>query len=62
MKQADPMAEDMFEKAREAFFGTAKTSPRPSAPLAEHLKPPNERSRKEVAGPSPDGLTRVQRS
>lgn len=42
MKQTDPMAEDLFEKARAAFFGTAKTSPRPSASSAEPLKPRND--------------------
>jgi hypothetical protein len=26
MKQANPTAKDMFETAREAFFGTVKTS------------------------------------
>ena len=26
MKPGNPMPEDMFEKAREAFFGTVKTS------------------------------------
>ena len=25
MKQGNPVVEDMFEKAREAFFGTART-------------------------------------
>ena len=35
MKRVNPMAEDSFVKAREAFFGTAKTSPKPSAPPAE---------------------------
>jgi hypothetical protein len=52
MKQANPMAEDMFEKAREAFFGAAKTLPKPSASSAEFLKPRNEPSPKEVTGPS----------
>jgi hypothetical protein len=28
MKQANPVSDDMFEKAREAFFGTTKTSPK----------------------------------
>jgi hypothetical protein len=28
MKQANSTKEDMFEKAREAFFGTVKTSPK----------------------------------
>jgi hypothetical protein len=42
MKEANPMAEDMFEKAREAFFGTSETSPKPSASSAEFLKLRNE--------------------
>jgi hypothetical protein len=42
MKQANPTAEDMFEKAREAFFGTTKTLPKPSASSADFLKPRNE--------------------
>jgi hypothetical protein len=42
MKQAEPVAEDMFEKARKAFFGTAKTSPKPNGSSDEHLKPRNE--------------------
>jgi hypothetical protein len=42
MKQAESVAEDMFEKAREAFFGTAKTSPEPSGSSAEHLEPRNK--------------------
>jgi hypothetical protein len=54
MKQANPMAEDMFEKAREAFFGNAKTSTKPSASSAEFLKPRNEPPAKEVTGPSAD--------
>jgi len=33
------MAEDSFEKARKAFFGTAATTPKVSAPLTECLKP-----------------------
>jgi hypothetical protein len=39
MKRADPMAEDSFEKARRAFFGTVATIPNVSAPLAECPKP-----------------------
>jgi hypothetical protein len=54
MKQANPMPEDMFEKAREAFFGTVRTSPKPSASSAEFLKPRNEPPSKEVTGPSSD--------
>jgi hypothetical protein len=36
------MAEDSFEKARKAFFGTATTTPKPSVPPAEFLKPRNK--------------------
>jgi len=39
MKRPIPMEEDSFEKAREAFFGTAATAPKVSAPLTECLKP-----------------------
>lgn len=35
------MAEDSFEKARKAFFGTAATTPKVSAPLNEGVKPPD---------------------
>ena len=60
MKQANPMAEDMFEKAREAFFGIVKTSPKPSASSAEFLKPRNEPRQKQVTGPSADGHEAAQ--
>jgi hypothetical protein len=43
MKQTNQMAEDMFEKAREAFFGTTETSPKSSASSGEFLKPQDER-------------------
>jgi hypothetical protein len=33
------MAEDSFEKARRAFFGTVAAIPKVSAPLAECLRP-----------------------
>lgn len=36
------MAEDSFEKAREAFFGTVTTLPNPSVSPAEVLKPRNQ--------------------
>jgi hypothetical protein len=44
MKQTNQMAEDMFEKAREAFFGTTETSPQSSASSGEFLKPRDEPS------------------
>ncbi len=42
MDQGNPIAKDMFVRAREAFFGVAKAPPKPSAPLAERLIPRNE--------------------
>jgi hypothetical protein len=42
MTEANAMAEDSFEKAREEFFGLAKTSTESSASLGESLKPRNE--------------------
>jgi hypothetical protein len=38
MRPARPIAEDSFEKAREAFFGTGKT-PGTNASPAEFLEP-----------------------
>jgi hypothetical protein len=38
MKQANPMAEDSFEKARKTFFGTVATIPKVSALLTGGLK------------------------
>jgi hypothetical protein len=42
MKKENPVAEDMFEKAREVFFGITETSPKSSASSDEFLKPRNE--------------------
>ena len=42
MKGENPMAEDSFEIARKAFFGTGKTTPRLKASPAELSKRPNE--------------------
>ena len=54
------MKEDMFEKAREAFFGAVKTSPKPSAFPAEFLTPQNEPLPTKVGGPSePNALATV---
>lgn len=50
MKLVNPVAEDMFERAREAFFGTANNIPKPSASSAELLKPRSEPQSKEVTG------------
>lgn len=35
MKPANPLAEDMFEKAREAFFGSPNATPTPSVSSAK---------------------------
>jgi hypothetical protein len=51
------MADDMFEKAREAFFETVRTSP--SAASAEFVKPRNDPSEKQVS-PSADGHEAAQ--
>jgi hypothetical protein len=55
MKQASTMAEDMFEKAREAFFGTAKARAKPSVSSAESLKPRNDPPEKQVTDPADNG-------
>jgi hypothetical protein len=55
MKQTSPMAKDMFEKAREAFFGTAKASAKPSVSSAESLKPRNDPPGKQVSDPAGKG-------
>jgi hypothetical protein len=60
MKQASPMAEDLFEKAREAFFGTVKTSQKPSASSAELPEPRYDPPEKKVTGPSVDGQQAAQ--
>jgi hypothetical protein len=39
MKQTDPMAEDMFEKAREAFFGTANVKPKVNSSSVQPVVP-----------------------
>ena len=48
------MADDMFEKAREAFFGTSNIIPKAHAPSGESLKLGTESSPKEFIGPSSD--------
>jgi hypothetical protein len=59
-KHADPMEEDSFEKARRAFFGTAKTSPEANASSADFFQPRNELPSQEVAGPSSQPQETVQ--
>ena len=54
MKPGNALAEDMFERAREAFFGTAKTLPEPNTPSTEFIKLRNESSPEEVTGPCPE--------
>ena len=54
MKPANPAAEDMFERAREAFFGTANNTPKPGASSAEASKPRSEARPTEVTGSSSD--------
>ena len=54
MKPGNPMGEDMFERAREAFFGTAKSPPKPITSSTEFLKPRNEPSPEEVTAPFRD--------
>jgi hypothetical protein len=54
------MAEDMFEKAREAFFGTVRASPKPSAALTEFSKPGNDPSEAQVTTLSADGHEAAQ--
>lgn len=51
MKHADPM-EDSFEKARRAFFGTARTSPEMSASSGDFFQPRNELPPQEVSAAS----------
>ena len=48
------MAEDMFEQARKAFFGTAKISAERSDTSTEILNPRNEPAPREVTGPFSD--------
>ena len=52
MTEQYPMSDDMFEKARVAFFGTAKISPQQSHQLAEFVSPQDEPMPTEFTGPS----------
>jgi len=52
--------EDSFEKARRAFFGTAKTSPEAGASSAEFLQPRNEIAPQEVTDTSTHQLEGVE--
>ena len=54
MTDRNAMTEDMFEKAREAFFGAAKISQERSDTSAEFLNPRDEPTPKEAAGPFSD--------
>jgi hypothetical protein len=51
--EGKPSAEDAFERARREFFGTAKTTPAPSASPAEYLNSRNAPSARKVAAASP---------
>jgi hypothetical protein len=44
MTRSDLTPEDMFEKAREAFFGTQQPSTKPNDYSADFFKPRNETS------------------
>jgi hypothetical protein len=54
--EANPVQEDMFEKAREAFFGTAKPSATASSFPAEFVNLRSERPLTKSAGRSPNEL------
>jgi hypothetical protein len=54
MKPVNSVADDMFERAREAFFGTANNAPKPAASSADVPKPRSEARPKEVTGSSSD--------
>ena len=49
MTQRNVMAEDMFEKARTAFFGAVKISPQKFDELTEFLTPRDKPTPNEVA-------------
>jgi hypothetical protein len=51
MAQEQQLVEDSFDRARREFFGTAKTTPAPSAFSAEYLKPRNAPLARKVAAP-----------
>jgi hypothetical protein len=48
------MAEDMFDKAREAFFGSTNVIPKANASPTESRKPRRTSSIKEITGPFPE--------
>jgi hypothetical protein len=54
MTQRNSMTEDVFEKARAAFFGTIKTLPRPIDEPVESLNPRDKSTPKEI---TPGSLT-----
>jgi hypothetical protein len=54
MEHVNPVAEDVFERAREAFFGPANNTPRPSAPSPQFLEPRSEPRPREVTSSSSD--------
>ena len=54
MTQSNAPAGDTFEKAREAFFGTVKTSSKPGAFAAGFAKPRNEPASEKSEGSPTD--------
>jgi hypothetical protein len=54
MELVNRVPEDMFEKARAAFFGTARSSSRSNASSSDFFKPRSEPPPKEVTNPSSD--------
>jgi hypothetical protein len=54
MNQPNPIPQDMFDKAREAFFGTAETSPKSCASSTQPLDPKDAQdAQNEDGGPIP---------
>jgi hypothetical protein len=54
MELVNAVPEDMFEKARAAFFGTAQSSSRSTASSSDFFKPRSEPTATEVTSPSSD--------
>ncbi len=49
METENPISKDLFEAARNAFFGKGRTTPAPKESPAELVKLRNELSRKNVS-------------
>jgi hypothetical protein len=54
MELVNRVQEDVFEKARAAFFGTAQSSSQSNASSFDSFKPRSEAPPKEVTSPSSD--------